>query len=192
MIESVMIESVIKVVDRFSDLLKYRQERRRDLFQNLVEPLFNDLMVMHADYIKMFDDCWSQLLDNKVALQDIAASLRQRRLVYEGLRIKSRSIIGALQEYDLDDEIKKFLEAAAYHIPDGKLGPVESTPASMVLSKIYTATESLVDVPHREGNSPVGDRRRVLDLVISTCNHIRTHWAYICEEYVRVKMWSLN
>jgi len=34
----------------------------------------------------MFQECWSRLLDNKVPLQNIAASLRERRAVYEGPR----------------------------------------------------------------------------------------------------------
>jgi hypothetical protein len=149
-------------------------------------------MIMHTDYIKMFEDCRSQLLDNKVALQEIATLLGERRVVYEGLRIKSSAIIDALAESDLDEEVKKFLTAAAYHIPDGSLGPVMSTPSSLVLHKIYSSTESLTDVPHKNGNSPVGDRRQVLDLVISTTDHIRTHWAWICEEYVRAKIRSFR
>lgn len=192
MIEVAIFESVVKVVDRLTDLLKYRQGRRKELFTNVIEPLFNDLMVMHADYMKMFDDCWHQLLDNKVPLRQIAETLRQRRQVYEGLRIKSRSITDGLADADLEPEIKSFLKAAAYHIPDGELGPVMSTPSGMVLSRLYGASDSLIDTPHSANDSPNGDRKAVLDLVIATANHIRQRWGWICEEYVRVKVWALR
>ena len=192
MIESAIFESVIKVVDRLTDLLKYRQARRKELFANVIEALFNDLLVMHADYMRMFDDCWHQLLDNKVPLQEIAEALRQRRQVYDGLRVKSRAIVDGLESADLEPEIKAFLKAAAYHIPDGELGPVMSTPASMVLERLYRARDPLIDTPHRDGDSPNGARREVLDLVIATANHIRQRWGWICEEYVRVKLWALH
>ena len=192
MIESVLIESVVKTVDRFTDLLKYRQARRKELFVTVIEPLFNDLMVMHTDYMKMFDECWSELLDNKVPLADIANALRQRRAVYVGLRVKARAITESLNSYDTQPPIKKFLSAAAYHIPDGELGPVMSTPSGMVLNRLYAASGTLVDIPHEAGNSPTGDRKEILDLVIATSNNIRTRWAWICEEYVRAKMRSLE
>src|ERR1700736_3617323 len=51
--------------------------------------------------------------------------------VYEGLRIKSQSIVNALENSELNEEVKSFLKAAAYHIPDGNLGPVPSTPADL-------------------------------------------------------------
>jgi hypothetical protein len=184
MIEAAVFGSVVKVVDRFVDLLKYRQGKRKEFFTTLIEPLFNDLLVMHADYMKMFDDCGSQLSDNKVPLQQIAEALRQRRQVYEGLRIKSNSIIDGLQHVDLEPEIKSFLEAAAYHIPDGELGPVNSTPASWVLSQLYSASDQLVDTK--------GGREAVLDLLSVTVNDIRQRLAWICEEYVRVKVWALH
>jgi hypothetical protein len=195
MIEIAMIESVVKVLGTFTEILKYRQVKRKEFFLNVIEPLFGDLMEMHADYMKMFDECWSQLLDNKVPLEEIARSLRLRRIVYEGLRIKARAVTDALNKSDLDPEIKTFLTAASYHIPDGELGPVMSTPSGMVLSKLYSAAGSrgpLVDVPHENGTSPRGDRKEVLDLVIETSNDIRKRWAWICEEYVRVKVWSLK
>src|SRR5215472_9473127 len=101
MVEAVIIESAGRIVEKLKELVTYRQQKRRDFFQNLLEPLFSDLMVMHTDYIKMFDDCSSQLLDNKVPIQEIAESLRQRRVVYESLRIKSVAVVVTLRESDL-------------------------------------------------------------------------------------------
>jgi hypothetical protein len=192
MIEAPIIGSVVKVIDKFTDLLKYRQQKRREFFQNVLEPLFNDLMVMHTDYIKMFEDCQEQLLDSNVPLHEIATSLRERRIVYETLRIKSRAIIDALRESNFDEEVKKFLTAAAYHIPDGKLGPGHLSPAATVLKNIYSTTEFLAEASQQSGNPPVNDRYEVFELVTLTVNHVRTRWASICEEYVRAKMWSLK
>lgn len=192
MIESVVLGSVVKVIDRFTDLLKYRRLKRQEFFKTVIEPLFDDLMLMHTDYIKMFDDCRAQLLDNTVPLREIAEALRQRRVVYESLRIKARAISEGLEQAEMDEEVKNFLRAAAYHLPDGELGPVPSTYASLVLSRIYSVAGGLTDARQKPGDSPGGDRKEVLNLVISTSEHIRTRWAWICEEYVRVKLWSLQ
>jgi hypothetical protein len=191
-LETAVFESVIRVVDRLIDLLKYRQAKRRELFSAVIEPLFDDLLVMHADYMKMFDDCWQQLLDNQVPLRQIAEALRQRRQVYEGLRIKSNSIIDGLEASELAPEVRRFVQSAAYHIPDGELGPVLSTPSSLVLDRLYNSSSQLIDVKHRSGDSPEGDRRAVLDLVISTANASRKQLAWICEEYIRLRLWALK
>lgn len=192
MIEAAILESVIKVVDRLTDLLKYRHGRRKELFTAIIEPLFNDLLTMHADYMKMFDDCSQQLSHNEVPIQQIAELLRQRRQVYEGLRIKSRAIINSLATADFEPEAKSFLEAAAYHIPDGRLGPIMSTPSGMLLSRLYKSSGILIDTPPSAVNSRNSDRAALRDLVVTTTNETRSRWGSICEEYIRVKMWALR
>jgi hypothetical protein len=189
--EAAVYKSALKVVDKFTDLLKFRHERRREDFTTVVDPLFNDLLTMHTDYMEMFDECQAALLEGK-PLQEIANSLAQRRRIYDGLRVKSRAFIVALKDFEMDAPYKAFLTAAAYHIPDGALGPVSSTPASMILEKLYGGL-TLIDAPHRKDTSSApGDRRHLLDAVIESSNNIRRRLSWICEEYVKAKVWSLK
>ncbi len=191
MIESALFESAVRVIDRFIELLKYRQTKRKEFFLEIIEPLFNDLMVMHTDYITMFDDCRSQLFSN-APLSEVAEELRKRRSTYEGLRVKAQAITESLRTADVDPEIKRFLMVAAFHIPTGEISEVSTvTTATSILRRLYTASE-LMDVPILEGRAPVGDRKDILNMVIDTSNNIRQRWAVICETYIRAKIWSLK
>jgi hypothetical protein len=121
-LESAVFESVVKVVEKFTDLLKTRHERRREFFTAVIDPVFNDLSIVHADYLKMFDECETKLRRSKAKLNDIARELAMRRIAFEGLRVKSRAVVEAVVGTNLDDEYKDFLLAAARYIPTGELG----------------------------------------------------------------------
>ena len=49
-----MINALLSIIDRLIQLRKYRMERIEKAFKELFEPLFNDLLIIHGDYIKMF------------------------------------------------------------------------------------------------------------------------------------------
>jgi hypothetical protein len=189
--EAAVYESAVKVVEKFTDLLKFRHERRREYFTTVIDPLFNDLLAMHSDYIEMFDECRVGLLEGK-PLQEIANSLAQRRRVFDGLRTKSRAFVAVLNNAEMDAPYKAFLNAAAYQTPTGELGPAMSTPASMFRGKLYGGRTPLVDAPHRKGSPLPGDRKDLLDAVINTSNEIRQRLGWMCEEYVKAKVWSLK
>src|SRR5579859_4903201 len=164
-----MIDAVVKVLDRFIELLQYKERKRQELFNTLLQPLFEDLTVMHTDYIKMFEECRAELLDRTYPLKDVAEALRQRRIEYEGMRDKSNAFIDALKEKPFAPEVQEFLRAAAYQIPHGELGPARSTPSSMILRALYTKQE-LSGMP---GTTDIDVHDELLELVNDTVNSLR-------------------
>jgi hypothetical protein len=56
-----MIDALISIIDRLIQLTEYRGKRRRRLFEDVIEPIFNDLLLIHRDYIEMFQTTWRML-----------------------------------------------------------------------------------------------------------------------------------
>lgn len=51
-----MFDSLTKVVDYLISLKKHRRDERREMFDNIFKPIFDELMIVHADYIEMFEE----------------------------------------------------------------------------------------------------------------------------------------
>lgn len=50
-----MISDILTIFSKLEDLLKLRQEHRKELFKLFVEPIYLDLTSIHEDYLKIFD-----------------------------------------------------------------------------------------------------------------------------------------
>jgi hypothetical protein len=51
-----MLDLALAVIDRLITLAKGRIEGRKEMFGQVIEPVFADLVLIHRDYIKMFDE----------------------------------------------------------------------------------------------------------------------------------------
>ncbi len=210
MIEPVFIESVVKVLDRLTDLLKYRQGRRKEFFNSVIEPLFNDLLTMHTDYIKMFDECRAQLADETTSLVKIEETLRLRRVVYDAVRLKCKGIVEALQGMDLEPQMAAFLKIAVSHVPSGSIADepedggihevlrrsrmfgISNSASGMLLRMLQAADEGRLVLDPQIASFPKIQRAHLLQSATTTLSDIRQRWTLICEEYTRLKVWALH
>jgi hypothetical protein len=94
------IDLLLRLIDRVIDLKKYRTERLHKTYQDVLDPLFKDLMSVHGNYIRMFEEVLEELEaipdpeseEGKKRLLEIAESLRKRRLEFEPVREKLAAI----------------------------------------------------------------------------------------------------
>src|SRR5213596_737736 len=56
-----MLNELMSVIDRLIKLKEYRDRRFRSFFKDVIEPAFNDLLLVHSDYIKMFEQTYQLL-----------------------------------------------------------------------------------------------------------------------------------
>jgi hypothetical protein len=98
-----MIDGLVKITDRLIELVKYREEKCRRVFEKLIEPIFTDLLLIHKNYLEMFETVRSLLPHKKDSKQKRNKKLRrafdflsQKRVEFEPTRDKIRAIIRAL------------------------------------------------------------------------------------------------
>jgi hypothetical protein len=92
-----MLDSILSVIDRTIRLVERRAKNNRDLFQNHIEPLFDDLSTAHSDYRRMFDDL-EDLLGRRPSMHTrVRLELERRRRELEHVREKVRALAHVLQ-----------------------------------------------------------------------------------------------
>jgi hypothetical protein len=56
-----VLDALVKIIDRLIELAKYREERFRRIFDKLIEPTYEDLKIIHSDYLEMFQTVYDLL-----------------------------------------------------------------------------------------------------------------------------------
>jgi hypothetical protein len=90
-----MVKALLDIIDRLIQLKRIKEKRRRNLLEQVLEPLFNDLMIVHQDYIAMFEEVLHRLptygsvyprdmrTDSKIRVKEVFEYLRLKRIEFE-------------------------------------------------------------------------------------------------------------
>jgi hypothetical protein len=197
MIESLVFDSALKIVDKLTDLLKFRHEQRREFFTAVLDPLFADLSVVHANYLKMFQECGSKLRDDTVPLREIGRELAQQRVECEALRIKVQSFIEELNfSKKLAGPYREFLKSVAFSVPDGRLTRVYvgsfATGIVRMLQDASGAEFAQLLSGGKEESATQHERAALLQSVDATSDFVKSQWAKTCQKFAAAQVFSLT
>ena len=92
-----MIESLVRIVEKLTDLAEYREQKRLREFDEAVRDLYTDVQTVHTDYMRMLEHCLAQLRRGE-PLEMIGDVLTEERVTHEALRQKIRSIVDAYRD----------------------------------------------------------------------------------------------
>jgi hypothetical protein len=186
-----MISDILAITDRLFGFLVQTKEDQKVVFEKVFEPIFNDLMVIHKNYITMFYEVLNSLNDPDVPIIEIIRHLQVQRTEFEPIRDQNRAIISRFQSDQLNFKDKAFipfLQSLFRYLPEGEMKPY-GTEASAVIFQLGLYEE---DFESRYLQLSAGEiyhaRREITQLVEMTINRIRRNWAMVCEEYVTLKM----
>jgi hypothetical protein len=197
MIESLVFDSALKIVDKLTDLIKFRHEQRREFFTAVLEPIFADLSIVHANYLKMFQQCSSKLRDDTVPLREIGRDLAQQRVEYEALRIKLQSFIEELNfSKKLAGPYREFLESVAFSVPDGRLTRVYVGSFATGIVRMLQDASGAEFVRLLSGESKESEveheRAPLLQSVEATSNFVKGQWAKTSQKFAAAQVFSLT
>jgi hypothetical protein len=194
-----MINSFLAIIDRILKLLTIREKRFDRLFSELWEPTFADLLIVHRNYVEIFEKARAMLGSLQAGhagkegsetyidkLAEISQYLSQQRIEFEPVRRKLIALIDAVEVTDLDNMSKTFVEALVAYFPTGTPRRV-STEAAEVLSVIEAYRKSILDASTQNGP----DHMSVNELVFYVHDVIRRHrqaWSVVCEAYAPLRI----
>lgn len=199
-----MIEALIKILDRLIELRKYQGERLHTIFDRLVEPTFNDLLLIHGDYIEMFGGVVSRLptsLNPETSekdtqeIQAAIAFLAEKRREFEPARMKLRAFVAARQEASVPKEIADFFDALAEYFPigPGDLSSWKWSHSAALLERLRSYEQAQTS---RSGLSPTQKKflpqdpiaadikKEVLSLQM---RHVEA-WSRVCAAFAQAKV----
>jgi hypothetical protein len=205
-----MIDGLVKITDRLIELVKYREEKSRRIFDKLIEPVFADLLLIHKNYLEIFETVRT-LLPNEgdskkkhnKKLKQAYDYLSQKRVEYEPTRIKLRVIAAKLPSLDKKQNKKDiFIRSVARYLAWTKrdIGTgSQSTVLSMeiraaVLSISYSAVERQAEAKKKEQSNILAQYRTAFNptaedlnkYVLVVLEDMRRKFALVAEAYADI------
>jgi len=191
-----MINALLSFIDRLIRLTEYRNARLDKRFDDLFELTFDDLLVIHTDYIEMFETTKTLLpkpseeIGSKRYMRRITRAteyLRKKRRVFEPVRVKIRALAMEARDKPSAVEEKQFFNAILNYFPPASLsfgGPSTGTTLLQCLA-YFSHGDTVRDAIRffEDGNG--GDIR---DLVDQLLKESREKWSSICEAYAPLKV----
>lgn len=105
-------EMILEVVDRLIKLLRAKKRQKRELFTDILEPLFRDLEPVVDEYFNFFRQSRSFLTRSRgKCLPEVVAELRELREQFVVARIKVTEMVQAIREETKSPVIIRFLNS---------------------------------------------------------------------------------
>lgn len=208
------------IVERIISLLKGRVEARRFYFDRLIEPLFQDLCLIHNDYMSSFQSVRDALQAaehhheqgmrvSQAAIKKAIDTARRNRARYEGLRTKAQRLINEMPEGKNRHQEQEFLRAVKKYFPsDRRTKVVPELPLALtsnhpnfistVLTDFKTVEQMLssVEIAVFEAillNVSPNARYKEADRAIRKLGDNRSsRWANVCDAYAKLKIASVK
>ncbi len=185
-----MIDTLLQLLDRVIQLSKYRKSKVRTVFHELVQPLFEELLIVHANYIEMFEEATACLEDylgpnSEQTVREVIDRLKQRRIEYEPVRTKLDAMAGAF--FSASSELEQFGTALFYYFPKGYLS--YNVRHHSTTFRVIEQLELLIS---KQKEEPLRLCMEALEIVDVALMAKREQWARVCEQYAKLKILSTS
>ena len=160
-----MLELFLKLVDRVIQLQKHRLDNRKELFNSLVEPSFNEASSVYSDYRMMLRSAKDLMQQDD--FDKAISQLESDRENYLATRTKLRAMAASIRPQDVD------------------LDRAQQVDFADLLSMYVTEISELVlaraehNVPHSADNTRVAYRFAQDVLGISFASSLLEHLSYV-------------
>jgi hypothetical protein len=171
-----VIEALLKIIARLIEIKKGRIQSRKQVFDMVLQPTFDDLLAVHGDYIKMFQQLMVFAGDQRpsVLAKRIAKAkeqLQKNRLEFEPIRENIRVVARQLAKRNLPGEETEFVSAVLQYFPSGEPLLPHSSATTLLKFLGRDLTGSAIDM-----------------LVIRTIESHKRRWSDVCTAFASLKI----
>jgi len=199
-----MMSSLISVLDRLIQLKEYRTRRLRHIYSELLKPVFDELAVVHGDYVKMFTEVhqkapfpWERNIPGyQDKLKEVVLFLQQRRVELEPARIRIRVMVKELSSLDINSEVHSFVNS----VIDYLFTTITFSQENQKLdeSSYKSVSETILDrlekaIQEEEVGKLTDDSLDALEIDIreligSVLSYQRDSWEEVCKAFSELKI----
>jgi len=205
-----MINAILQVIDRLIKLKENRDQRFSNLFEDFIKPTFDQMLMIHNDYIAMFSvagDLISEgykgiLGGNKQNPEAVRAYLskideaedylKKQRQVLEPVRVAIRASATVFREWESGpEEINKFAtliwryffcdKTLIVYIPDDQKREIDARQGSRSFDLLDSFNYLRENITGEDFSSGI-------NCVGFHLHGVREAWAKICEAYAQIRL----
>lgn len=192
-----MIDTALKLIDRFVELKKIPKEIKREQFINIIDPIYQDASIVADDYFKLFSELLGKI-EAADDVQEIILWLEQRRLEFAKVRISLRVHAKNVDPLSTDsepDSIERF-RLGVLDIMRGGLSTVETGHFMPVLKqeeRMPFRDHTVLDLMWMWSDQPMLDNQhRYIQAVRFQLSCVETAWANVEKGYSEIKQQLLR
>jgi len=116
-----MIDLLLKLLENLQKLAEYRSAHKRRSFKELAEPMFNELLDVHKNYILLFAEARSLARKNPKDPSPAIDYLEMQRITFQPVRVKLSALASTLRKPEKSSLMYDFLLAVARYFPVGDI-----------------------------------------------------------------------
>ena len=168
-----MIDTIIKILDDILSFRRVKKSDRKDMFKNIIEPMFEEMQRVHNDYIKMFEDALVLIEADKIDTAKKSIIENRKKLI--SIRQKLVSMESEISE-DIRDKEKAFFESIlSYFTSTGKQFVAKSVSTTMI--EYFEREQSQDNLKHK------------IEEILYDLNQA---WLTVCKKYngLRLSIWK--
>ncbi len=200
--EITIIKPWLAVIDRLIQLCTYKNKREISIFEGVLTPVFEDLLLIHGDYIRMFEEVAGLLPEFGTSIwysadegtrywwgekcKKAAEVLRCKRLMFEPVRTELGAIVKELKDINLSPEASEFVERVIDYFPTGYLESYTNESAYLLEKLNYWSNNLTVEQSNVESNTIEPNGMHAF-LQVTISSH-RNKWSEVCEAFARLKL----
>lgn len=200
-----LLDAALSIIDRLIALAKGRIEGRKEVLATVLEPVFNDMVQVHMDYMKIISKA-GHLIDGTHEILEAMADparrqtkhhepsiwnrvrqtreyLTQARTELEPVRIKSRAFLISFAERDLPSEETAFVRSVAIY-----LGMSNFPNCNLKLPMHRTPATSLIEVLSEMQQSKTLREDDAIDAVQLLSSRLKDEWSDLCLRFAELKI----
>lgn len=172
-----MFNALMRLLEKFTELAKAQQVAREKTLRVLITPMFKDLEMIHADYLRMLENC-KTTLQAGASFSKVAGSLAQDRLNLEAVRRSNEAFAHCFAEDPRLTSYADFFTAIEGYLW-GVCNHSESSTSSWLLE-----TLDALNTEVKEGKLAAQEANTIAQKSVTRClNFIREEWPKVCSEY---------
>jgi hypothetical protein len=131
-----MIDLLLKLLENLQKLAELRSARKRRAFKEMAEPLFDELLDVHKDYMLKFAEARSRVEKNRKNPKPAIKYLEKERRTFEPVRVKLAALAETLRQSNKPSVIDDFLFAVARYFPVGDVFAEQGTASTSLIAEL--------------------------------------------------------
>lgn len=198
------IQKLISVIAQLLQIKKYRYERLKVIYTQLLEPIFNELSLVHNDYLEMFNYAHNKTPFNwefrlptyQEKTRYVIDYLQEKRREFEPVRSKLRVMIDELKDVEINTEADDFIRAVIQYFPEGNIISENNShkdsnnyeyksSSAHILDRL---TEAIVNENKTDSTEKEIEEFDLKDIILKTIDYHQKAWQDVCRAFIRLKI----